>query len=389
MKQKLQDFVLIVKESRKAKFILIAVLLAILFLIFNPSGGPRKRLVPPSPEANETQIMPSESAQDILERFAQDVEQIKTRQIEVQNQLEEQRKVIHSYDERTAKIMKRMLNRITEAEEQIQDLSSQGTSTAGQAGGDGGAPIPEQDPTDLVTFGPVDEVPAEPIKPVKESRTAFVGAGDSVRVKLLSAVNAPIDGTPYPVVLKLVDDIIGPDGSRLPVGEARIIAAAQGSLVDSRVLFRLTSMNISFPSGKRNVVNVDGWIVGEDGILGLPGVPIDPIGEALAGAGLVGLVGGFGQGVRDANTTIRQDFNNGGGASRIVTGDTGEFALGTGISDAANLWQRILSNRLRQLVPVIQIYSGREATAVFNQSVPIQELYDEIEYNWNDFENVD
>ena len=81
---------------------------------------------------------------------------------------------------------------------------------------------------------------------------------------------------------------MGPDGNAVPLGEARIIAAAQGSLTDSRVLFRLTRLSIRLPSGKRKEFPIDGWIVGEDGIRGLEGVLIDPIGKAIVGAGMAG-----------------------------------------------------------------------------------------------------
>ena len=110
-----------------------------------------------------------------------------------------------------------------------------------------------------------------------------------MRVKLLAGVNAPTDGTPYPVVLKLLGNVMGPDGNTIPLGEARLIAAAQGSLTDSRVLFRLTRLSIRLPNGRRKEFAIDGWVVGEDGIRGMSGVLIDPIGKAIGGAAMAGV----------------------------------------------------------------------------------------------------
>ena len=145
------------------------------------------------------------------------------------------------------------------------------------------------------------------------------------------------------------------------------------------------------PSGKRIVVPVNGWIAGEDGIQGMPGIAIDPIGRALAGAGMVGAVAGYGQALQLSNTTVTQNPNQ-NSITSTVTGDTGDFVAGRGLSQAAQEWQRLLRTRLRELVPVIQIYSGREATAIFANPVKITGLYEELQNEWeynNEFVNLD
>jgi hypothetical protein len=202
--------------------------------------------------------------------------------------------------------------------------------------------------------------------------------GDSVRVKLLAGVNAPTDGTPYPVVLKLVGDVMGPDGNSVPLGEARIIAAAQGSLTDARVLFRLTRLSLRLPNGKRREFPIDGWIVGEDGIRGMEGVLIDPIGKAIVGAGMAGGLAGLGQGIAAANVQNRV-YANGNTQSSVNTNDIPAYAGGVALSSAATEWQQIIRDRLAQLVPVVQVLSGREATAVFSQSLAIPELLEQLD----------
>jgi conjugal transfer pilus assembly protein TraB len=202
--------------------------------------------------------------------------------------------------------------------------------------------------------------------------------GDSVRVKLLAGVNAPTDGTPYPVVLKLLGDVIGPDGNTIPLGEGRLIAAAQGSLTDARALLRITRLSIRLPNGRRKEFAVDGWIVGEDGIRGMEGVLIDPIGKAIVGAGIAGGLSGFGQAMRAANTQT-QMFSNGGVNQSVDPGAIPQYAAGVAVSGAANEWQQIIRERIRTLVPVVQVLSGREATAVFSQSLAIPDLLEQVD----------
>ena len=208
------------------------------------------------------------------------------------------------------------------------------------------------------------------------------GAGDSVRLKLLAGVRAPTDGTPYPVVFKLVGDVYGPDGTALPLGEARLVAAAQGSLVDSRVLYRLSSLNIRLPSGRNDVLPVDGWVVGEDGIRGMEGVLIDPFGKAIGATGFAGGLAAFGNAVATNQTTTNTNVY--GGTTSTVTGDDLTYAAGRALGGAANTYSDLIKERLRLLVPHVEVLSGREATAVFSKSFTIKGLFEEIDSDEDD-----
>ncbi len=383
MRQKLSDFMLKLKADRKTQVITILGVLAVLFLMFYEQG-PRAPSYRRLHTNDGTGAMGTEEAyQDLLTRFGEDFQRVQGDVKSLQGSVDQQREDFREFEQRTAEIFKKVLERI---------------SVDGNGSGRGGAGA---DPTDiydenvtgvnlnqgdmatqqqtdaLEQFGlEPQEVVAPPAPDAR--KVAFVGAGDSVRVKLLAGVNAPTDGTPYPVVFKLVSDVYGPDGSALPLGEARIIAAAQGSLTDSRALFRLTSMNVRFPDGRRKVVPVDGWVVGEDGVRGMSGILIDPIGKAIAGAGMVGALSGAGQAISSANSTTLTGLNT-GTQSTVVTGNTGEFAAGQALSSAANTWSSIIRERLNQMVPVVQVLSGREATAVFAQSVQIPDLFEALE----------
>jgi hypothetical protein len=389
VKQKLQDILLIIKESRAAKVGILLFVIVALYLWFGPSGNFRPTYAPPQ---NNQAIRDDQTIEDVINAFTQDVEEMKVGLSQTRENIEETKKLVLDYDNRTAKIFQRMLEKITDAESRIDELSRKESPAPVLAPGEpapleGGETLPQEDTTELESFGSVDEKEPEPATPIALNRAAFIGPGDSVRVKLLSGVNAPTDGTPYPVVFKLVSDVVGPDGSKLPLGEARLIAAAQGSLLEARALFRLTSLSMSLPSGERKVFSVDGWIVGEDGIQGMPGVTIDPIGEAMAGAGMVGAIQGFGQGIAGANTQVRNDPN--GGITTAINGSAGEFAVGQALTQAGSQWQQILTRRLSELVPVVQVFSGREGTALFAQSVVVDGVYEANQSSLYEFASLD
>jgi Bacterial conjugation TrbI-like protein len=373
MKEKFRDLKVYVEGSRKAKFFLIIGILAILFLVFSPQPGRQTKMVKPQKKPDDNRLAQPEAADDVLIRFKGEVEELKKQTIEQRKELAEQRKLMYDYEQRTAEILKKMLERMADGEQQTANAAANAPATMNE---DGYVSEISQQDEKLEAFG-LEEPEVGPPPPPPVQKMAFIGAGDSVRLKLLAGVNAPTDGTPYPVVFQLISDVYGPDGSTLPLGEARLIAAAQGSLTDSRALFRLTSLNLALPSGERKVYDVDGWVVGEDGIRGMPGVLIDPIGKALGGAAIAGGVQGLGMGLQQGNSRVIG--NNQGGFASVVDGNLGEFAAGRAAQGAAREWTGIIRERLSNLVPVVQVLSGREATAVFAKSLSIEGLFEALE----------
>jgi hypothetical protein len=110
----------------------------------------------------------------------------------------------------------------------------------------------------------------------------------------------------------------------------------------------------------------------------MEGVLIDPIGKAIVGAGMAGGLAGLGQGVAAANVQNRT-YSNGNNQSSVNPNDVPAYAGGVALSSAATEWQQIIRDRLSQLVPVVQVLSGREATAVFSQSLGIPELLEQLD----------
>ncbi len=376
MSQILKDFMLRLRSDRKTQVITGVVGIAILFLIFGESGGARRRQKGDLKQVNVGANDPNERWTDLVERFNGQLNSLTQNTNALRQDVDTQKKAMQEYEATTAEIFKKILERLAELQN---STSTAGGNTAPRDLGDITGPgLASADPNELESIAASDAIPAQPPAPPVKVRLAAIMPGDSVRIKLLAGVNAPTDGTPYPVVLKLIGDIIGPDGNSIPLGEARVIAAAQGSLTDSRVLFRLTRLSLRLPNGRRKEFTIDGWIVGEDGIRGMEGVLIDPIGKAIAGAGFAGGLSGFGQGIAAANSNTLY-YNNGTQSTQVDQGQIPAYAGGLALSSAAQEWQQIIRERLQLLVPVVQVLSGREATAVFSQSLAIPDLLEQID----------
>lgn len=373
MSQMLKDLVLRLKSDRKTQVVAGLVCIAALFLLFADNSPRRGRAPKKDQQTTAGAGDHDERWTDLVARFDG---QLKT-QAQQLNSLQAdqtaQMKKMEEFENTTAEIFQKILERISSIE---QAPVTQQVNTAPQQIPDiAGQDIVAAEPEELSSFVS-DSVPVQPPPPPAKPKLAAIMPGDSVRVKLLAGVNAPTDGTPYPVVLKLLGNVMGPDGNTIPLGEARLIAAAQGSLTDSRVLFRLTRLSIRLPNGRRKEFAIDGWVVGEDGIRGMSGVLIDPIGKAIGGAAMAGGLAGLGQAIAQSN---QQNLIYGNGTNSVSVNDAGAYAGGMAVSSAAQQWQQLIRDRVSQLVPVVQVLSNREATAVFSQSLAIPDLLESLD----------
>ena len=376
MKQKAQDFLMLIQQDRRAKFFAILAVLAILFVMFGPGNTP-----PPSGPAPLTQqeeplgspgLGNTEAYEDIIRRFDGELNDLLVSVAALGHAQDEQRERFEEYDAKTAAIFTKVLERLN----QVSQDAGQGPDAYPANIDIEGEELSEtQD--DVQIFGEIEqEAPVPPPVP-EEARQAFIGVGDSVRVKLIAGVNAPTDGTPYPVLFQIVSDIVGPDGSRLPVGEARVVAAAQGSISDSRALYRLTDLSLRLPNGERKVVKIDGWVVGEDGIRGMPGILKDQLGRVIAVSAGLGAIDGFGRAIVADQVSV-STFGN-GSQETVISGEVETLAAGGALRGASDALTEVIRERFEQLTPVVQIYSGREATAVFASSVVVDGLYEALE----------
>jgi hypothetical protein len=385
IRQNFKDLALLLKRDRKAQVIaaIVAFMVAWGFM-YDPRPSRRAAFEQPTLQAPPSSgaMAGEEAYNDLVTRFSNDLETIKKQSISNAEKIEEQRQYSAQQEERTAEIFKKVLERIADIEGTVANNANQVDAVNLKSDEVSGV---EEDT--LAPWGDLDKVEVAPPAAPQAQKVAFIGAGDSVRVQLLAGVDAPTDGTPYPVVFKLVSDVDGPDGSALSIGEARLIAAAQGSLSDSRALFRLTHLNVRYPDGSRKVTNVDGWVVGEDGIRGMEGMLIDPIGKALAGSFVAGVAQGAGQAVQLSNQT--NVITDDGSQFSYLSGDTAELALAGGLAKAGERWGRFIDDRMRLLVPHVRVFSGREATAVFSQNVELENLYQQLEEDGLQFVSLD
>lgn len=370
MSEKVQDAVEFVKGHPASKPVIGILLLCILFVTFC-SDSPSRREGRVNRDADPLVIQEGEEFDELVKVFEQRLRSNEDTVKGINEGFERLRSDNEQVQGLIADTLETFSDRLETIEQQINRLSERPTQVIQQHSDptintSSSELVPEEPVT--ITFAPdAEEIAAQAGPKPQQTRIATITAGDSARVTLLTGVNAPTDGTPYPVVFKLSGPITGPDGATLELGEARLLALATGSEIDSRAVYRLQTLAIRYPDGRRAVVDVDGWVVGEDGIRGMQGRLVDKLGSfiiQILGTSFVAdvLSGASGQ---------RGNISVDNGSEAIFDTDNLDQAFANSLNEAGNRLIDVYIDRLEGMVPVIEILAGREAAAVFSVSVEV------------------
>ena len=381
MSEKVQDIIELIKFDRRVRIFGLLVLLGLFFVTFCSEGKKERSFGggggPVVTKPNSVDIQGGDVYTELLQAFKEDLEQLQDSQ---QENLDFQKRVRNDYqrfESEVADIFESLSDKQEILEDELKRVNDK--LTREPAGPDTSA-VPRLPSSGSLDIEPVVEDELEPISfndedeaikklgpPPEITRIATISAGDSVAVELLTGVNAPTDGTPYPVVFKLAGPISGPDGSTLDLGEGRLLATAQGSEIDGRAVFRLQNLAIRHKDGRRSVVDIDGWIVGEDGIRGMQGRLVDKLGSFIVS--ILGTTFSADLLSRLADNGSNVDVNDSTGVN--ISGDEVGAAFTTSLNEAGQRLVDVYINRLERLIPVVEILAGRTSAAVFSSSVEV------------------
>ncbi len=377
MKQKLNDLKLMVQNDKKWLFLGAFLLVCVVLVVLSESGGGRSRRRPgPIEDKPSAQGMGAEETyKDLIESFKNDIESQKTKQEELIAVIRRNNADFSEHKKEVSGVIETLVDRYENLAREMESVVAASQNKPEQPIYPQGRQNSIESSAGFERLG--EDPPAIPPPPPlpKPTRISVISPGDSVDVQLLTGVNAPVDGTPYPVVFKLNSAITGPDGSSLPLGESRLVAAAQGSEVDSRALFRLSSLSIRHPSGRRSVVKVDGWVVGEDGIRGMNGKLIDKLGRLILATAGVSFAAALGDRIGGSNT--RDSRSEPGLRANSTDFDV---AAASALTDSSNRLGKLLLDRYESFVPVVEVLANRDAVAIFSQSAEISILDDDGDF---------
>jgi hypothetical protein len=215
----------------------------------------------------------------------------------------------------------------------------------------------------LVTF--------EAAPPKREPKKSLrIPAGSAAEGRVLNGVFAPTGGEPSPVRLKLEAAVLGPTQSRVPLKDAILVGKAQGDANATRVHVELVSFSYVKSSGQSIEVPVRGYVVGEDGMEGIPGTYLyrldDQLPLVIATEGAAGFANALAQ--NETTTTLTPL----GGATSIVSGNTLKFAGFKAAGGTSSKVGDILAERMKEIHPAVWTSADRPVKAVFLEGVTLE-----------------
>lgn len=204
--------------------------------------------------------------------------------------------------------------------------------------------------------------------PETKNQSAFVPAGSMFTGVLLSGLDAPTSAVaqknPTPVVVRVKREAVLPNFASLDVRECFVMAAGYGQLSSERALMRTEALSCVRQDGNVIETNLDAYIVGTDGKVGIPGRLVSKQGQMIAQTLLAGTLGGIGQALgRSRTPTLNL---NGAGAlyeSESVSSIT-QSGIAGGISSASNMIAKFYLDMAKETFPVVEIPAGEVVTVV-------------------------
>jgi conjugal transfer pilus assembly protein TraB len=269
------------------------------------------------------------------------------------------------------------------------DGSADLVATVGTAGAGGapGATGGQGAPGNNTPKVDIQQPPAQPVQPLvgtngnplpqkrdRPKAKTYIPSGSFFKAQLLASLDAPTGGNaesnPHPVLLMVTDNAFLPNRFRSKVKECRVLASGYGDLSSERVSLRTEKLSCVLSDGTVVDTKLDGYIAGEDGKEGLRGNLVSKQGSMIANSLLAGTLGGIGQGLAQAATTVT---NTGSGTVSSVQPNQ---VLGFGVeSGAGGAMQKLADYYLKaaeKTFPILEVSAGRDVTVVLLSGLDIE-----------------
>lgn len=213
---------------------------------------------------------------------------------------------------------------------------------------------------------------------VAEEPTVYIPSGTLFEGVLLNGMDAPTSSgsarEPYPATIRLTSLAFLPNRYTTNVKECLVGAAGFGRLDSERVHLRTETLSCVLNDGSVIDVNLQGYITGEDGKVGLRGVVVERTGQLLMRAALAGVASGFSQALEPQRIQSVQTGQQAGGIQFDAPDTNKVLEVGAykGASTAMEKLSDFYLERADQIFPIIEIDSLRKVTVHLTAGVSLK-----------------
>ncbi len=354
------------------------------------------KLVPmeiPTPESHSELKMPGTQKDVTLENLAGQIQAM----TDEQKKFEVEQKMQQDSTQKTLQQMQSGKNapvnqQIDLMQKKLDALESRQTTTAPTAPDPLadpalGLPVSKNGPGSLTDVPQVQAAPAKPtirviagdVPPEESSEdsseakeTPYLPIGSMFDGILLNGMEAPTSQVtmknPVPALIRIKSDAILPNEYRKDVRECFLIVSGFGVLSTERAQLRTENISCVRKDGGVLEAKVHGYVVGEDGKVGMRGKLISKQGQLIAQSLLVGFVQGIGNAMQPMAVPAYNMSPGGTQQYQMPSASMMAMAgMAGGISNAANSIAQFYLSMAQQMFPVVEVDAGRKVTIILNQ----------------------
>lgn len=210
-----------------------------------------------------------------------------------------------------------------------------------------------------------------------EKPTPAMPAGSFFEAVLLNGMDAPTSSTtqknPVPTTLRIKSDAVLPNKYNVDVKECFALASGYGVLSSERAMLRTESFSCVRKDGKIIEGKLEGYIVGEDGRVGMRGRLVSKQGQMIAKTLVAGGLSGLAQGMTPQ--TIPQLNLGNDSTTQTQTADASSIlqtGVAKGFSTSANEIAKFYIEMAREMTPVVEIDAGRKITVMLVKGIELK-----------------
>lgn len=209
---------------------------------------------------------------------------------------------------------------------------------------------------------------------------AYLPAGSMFEAVLMNGAYAPTNSVarrnPVPMLLRVHSDAILPNRLRQDIRECFVIISGYGELASERLLGRTEILSCALTDGRVAEAKLEGYIVGEDGKLGMQGQLVSRQGQRIAQALAAGGLAGIAKGLQPFQVPQLSISGSGGNAS-VGAGSSSldqvlQSGAAGGLADTARAVSQFYLDTAKEMYPVVSIDSLRKATIILTKGFELR-----------------
>jgi hypothetical protein len=199
--------------------------------------------------------------------------------------------------------------------------------------------------------------------------SVYMPAGSMFSGVLLNGVDAmtsnAASSSPAPVLIRVKREAIVPNYFTVDVRECFVIASGFGRMSTERMEARTERLSCVRSDGGVIDTKLEGYIIGEDGKVGMRGRLVSRYGAMLSRAGIAGLLSGFSEAMKPSFVNQLQVDPTGETLStQPRASDVVQGGLYGGVSSTSKEISQFFLDMARETMPTLEVDAGRDATIV-------------------------